>query len=149
MPLLRIDPMTVNLRKDGSVGPSSGTSSIRCRPRRILRPSDRVILSRLERRTYGSRHQPDDDTARNVATDPADRQSLLGFGGGGAALTEAPERRGQAAWITRADASQQATLSLDEGLIGVRIHRPGMSIRKPGRWVQSASICHVASPTSC
>ncbi len=35
-----------------------------------------------------------------------------------------PERQGQITWITRPDASQQAELALDEGLIGVRIPAP-------------------------
>jgi superfamily II DNA or RNA helicase len=125
VPLLRIDPMTVNLRKDGSVGTIKRYQLHQVQtPAKYLRPSDRVILSRLERRTYGSRHQPDDDPPETLRRILQTGRACWASAAEGIVLTEAPERQGQVTWITRADASQQATLSLDEGLIGVRLPAP-------------------------
>jgi superfamily II DNA or RNA helicase len=126
VPLLRIDPMTVNLRKDGRVGTVKRYQLHQVQaPARYLRPSDRVILSRLDRRTgHASRPQPDDDPADTLRRILQTGRARWNSAEEATALTEAPERQGQVTWITRADASQQATLSLDEGLIGFRIPSP-------------------------
>jgi superfamily II DNA or RNA helicase len=126
VPLLRIDPMTVNLRKDGRVGTVKRYQLHQVQtPARYLRPSDRVILSRLERRTgYASRLQPDDDPSDTLRRILQTGRARWASAEAPMALSEAPERQGQVTWITRADASQQAILSLDEGLIGVRIPSP-------------------------
>ncbi len=123
VPMLVIDPMSVTLRKDNSPGTIKRYNMYQVQtPARYLRPSDRLLLPRLSRR---SSHVPqaDDDP-------PETLRRILGTGRArwgsaeGIALTEGPERPGQITWITKPDASQQATLSLDEGLVGVRIPTP-------------------------
>ncbi|PPQ30426.1 hypothetical protein CCS01_19280 [Rhodopila globiformis] len=124
VPRLLIDPMTVGLRKDDSVGTVKRYAPRQINvPARYLRPSDLVILARLGRRTGYNGPTADDDPQdtikRILATGRARWSSAEG-----AVLTEAPERQGEITWITRPDASQQATLALDEGLIGVRLPAP-------------------------
>jgi superfamily II DNA or RNA helicase len=124
VPQLLIDPMTVTLRKDNT--PSSikryAPHQVQT-PAKYLRPSDLIILMRLSRRTgYGTLQADDDplDTLRRILATARARWGSAE----GPALTEGPERQGQITWITKPDASQQATLALDEGLIGVRIPAP-------------------------
>ena len=123
VPQLRIDPMTVSLRKDNSAGSIKRYASHQVHtPAKYLRPSDRIILTRLSRR-IGSSQQADDEPADTL-------RRILGTGRArwrtaeGPALTEGPERQGQITWITQPDASQQAALALDEGLSGLRIPAP-------------------------
>jgi hypothetical protein len=123
-PQLAIDPMTVSLRKDGSLGTIKRYALHQINnPAKYLRPSDRIILGRLERRaSYYGRSAEDDpaDTLRRIlATDRARWGSAEG-----AALSEGPERQGQIVWVTNADASQRPKLVLDEGLVPVRIPAP-------------------------
>ncbi len=124
VPTLRIDPMTVALRRDDSPGTIKRYAPHQIQtPAKYLRPSDLVILTRLYRRTSYSGPQADDDpvdTLRRILP-PAER---AGATAEGPALAEGPERQGQIAWITKPDASQQAVLALDEGLIGVRLPAP-------------------------
>jgi superfamily II DNA or RNA helicase len=124
VPPLRIDPMTVTLRKDNS--PSSikryAPHQIQT-PAKYLRPSDLVILSRLSRRTSYTGAHADDDPLDTLLRILATGRARWGSAEG-AELTKGPERQGQITWITKTDASQQATLALDEGLIGVRIPAP-------------------------
>ncbi|MGD0108609.1 MAG: hypothetical protein ABSC06_31900 [Rhodopila sp.] len=124
VPQLRIDPMTVTLRKDNSPGTIKRYVPHQIQtPARYLRPSDLIILTRLSRRTGHTGPQADDDPLDTL-------RRILGTGRArwgsaeGPALSEGPERQGQITWITRPDASQQATLALDEGLAGVRIPAP-------------------------
>jgi superfamily II DNA or RNA helicase len=124
VPRLLIDPMTVTLRKDGSPGTIKRYAPHQINtPARYLRPSDLVVLSRLSRRSGYHGPAADDDPADTL-------RRILGTGRArwnnaeGAGLTEGPERIGQVTWATRPDASQQATLTLDEGLTGVRIPAP-------------------------
>src|SRR3954454_9337774 len=124
VPRLMIDPMTVSLRKDNSVGTVKRYAPHQINvPARYLRPSDLVILAPLGRRIgYHGPPADDDplDTIRRIlATGRAHWSSAEG-----PALTEGPERQGEITWITRPDASQQAALALDEGLIGVRLPAP-------------------------
>ncbi len=124
VPQLRIDPMTVTLRKDNSPGTIKRYAPHQIQtPARYIRPSDLIVLSRLARRTaHGVPHGDDDpaDTLRRIlATGRARWGSAEG-----PALREGPERQGQITWITRPDASQQATLALDEGLTALRIPAP-------------------------
>jgi superfamily II DNA or RNA helicase len=121
VPRLRIDPMTVTLRKDNSAGTIKRYAPHQVQtPAKYLRPSDLIILTRLSRRTGHGGTQADDDPGDTL-------RRILGTGRArwgtaeGPALGEGPERLGQITWITRPDASQQATLALDEGLLGVRI----------------------------
>ncbi len=124
VPQLRIDPMTVTLRKDNSPSTIKRYAPHQIQtPAKYLRPSDLIILTRLSRRTATAGPQADDDPLDTL-------RRILGTGRArwgsaeGPALTEGPERQGQITWITKPDASQQATLALDEGLIGVRIPAP-------------------------
>jgi len=123
-PKLQIEPMTVALRKDGSVGSIRRyTYHAAGAPAKYLRPSDRIVLPRLARRSQFAAPPADDDppeTLRRIlATGRARWGTAEGF-----ALTEGPDRDGQISWTTCADASQQPVLSLNEGLIGVRIPDP-------------------------
>jgi len=124
VPQLRIDPMTVTLRKDNSPGTIKRYALHQVQnPAKYLRPSDLIILTRLSRRTgYGGPQADDDplDTLRRILGTGRARWGSAE----GPVLTEGPERQGQITWITRPDASQQAALALDEGLIGVRIPAP-------------------------
>jgi superfamily II DNA or RNA helicase len=124
VPQLRIDPMTVTLRRDNSPGTIKRYAPHQIQtPAKYLRPSDLIILTRLSRRNGYSGPQGDDDPLDTL-------RRILGTGRArwgsaeGPTLTEGPERQGQITWITKPDASQQATLALDEGLVGVRIPTP-------------------------
>ena len=123
VPLLRIDPMTVTLRKDNTPGTIKRYAPHQIQtPARYLRPSDRLILTRLSRRN-GLGQQVDDDPADTLRRILATGRARWGSAEG-PALAEGPPRQGQIAWITRPDASQQASLALDEGLVGLRIPAP-------------------------
>ncbi|OYV40507.1 MAG: hypothetical protein B7Z80_04320, partial [Rhodospirillales bacterium 20-64-7] len=121
---LAIDPMTVSLLKHGGLGsikryaPHQVTT-----PAKYLRPSDRIILQRLDRRVGFTSQLADDDPAdtlrRILATGRARWASAEG-----PALAEGPERQGQIVWATNPDASQRPTVVLDEGLIPIRIPAP-------------------------
>jgi superfamily II DNA or RNA helicase len=124
VPQLRIDPMTVTLRKDNSPGTIKRYAPHQIQtPAKYLRPSDLIILTRLSRRTGYSGPQGDDDPLDTLRRILATGRARWGSAEG-PALTEGPERQGQITWATRPDASQQATLALDEGLVGVRIPAP-------------------------
>jgi superfamily II DNA or RNA helicase len=124
VPRLLIDTMTVSLRKDNSVGTVKRYAPHQINsPAKYLRPSDLIILARLGRRIGYSGPPADDDpldTVRRILATGRARWSSAE----GVALAEGPERQGQITWITRPDASQQAALALDEGLIGVRLPAP-------------------------
>jgi hypothetical protein len=124
VPQLRIDPMTVALRRDNNPGTIKRYAPHQIQnPAKYLRPSDLIVLTRLYRRTSYNGPQADDDPVDTL-------RRILGTGRArwgnaeGPALSEGPERQGQIAWITKPDASQQADLALDEGLIGVRLPTP-------------------------
>ena len=124
VPQLRIEPMTVALRKDNSPGTIKRYAPHQIQmPAKYLRPSDLIVLTRLSRRAgYGGPATDEDalDTLRRILVTGRARWATAE----GPALTEGPERQGQIAWITRPDAMQQPALALDEGLIGVRIPAP-------------------------
>ncbi|MEA2777326.1 MAG: hypothetical protein QOF90_2732, partial [Acetobacteraceae bacterium] len=124
VPQLRIDPMTVTLRKDNSPGTIKRYAPHQVRtPAKYVRPSDMVILTRLSRRSGYTGQQADDDPVDTLRRILATGRARWGSAEG-PALAEGPERQGQITWITKPDASQQATLALDEGLIGVRLPTP-------------------------
>ncbi|HEX2942934.1 MAG TPA: hypothetical protein VHO91_17920, partial [Rhodopila sp.] len=121
---LAIDPMTVTLLKNGGLGTIKRYAPHQVStPAKYLRPSDRIILQRLDRRTGFSGPLADDDPAdtlrRILATGRARWANAEG-----PALAEGPERQGQIAWATNPDASQRPTLVLDESLVAVRIPAP-------------------------
>ena len=124
VPQLRIDPMTVSLRKDNSPSTIKRYAPHQIQtPAKYIRPSDLIILSRLSRRSGAVTPQGDDDPPDTLRRILATGRARWGTAEG-PALKEGPERQGQITWITNPDASQQATLALDEGLTGVRIPAP-------------------------
>jgi superfamily II DNA or RNA helicase len=124
VPRLSIDPMTVTLRKDNSPGTIKRYAPYQIQtPAKYIRPSDLLILTRLARRNNYGGMSPDDDPADTLRRILATGRARWG-NAEGPALTLGPEREGQIAWITRTDASQQAALALDEGLVGLRIPDP-------------------------
>ncbi len=124
VPRLLIDPMTVTLRKDGSAGSIRRYAPHQVQtPAKYLRPSDLVILSRLARRASGLLARADDDPVDTLRRILATGRARWG-NAEGPTVTEGAERQGQITWITRPDASQQASLSVDEGLTAVRLPQP-------------------------
>jgi superfamily II DNA or RNA helicase len=124
VPQLRIDPMTVTLLKSGFPGTIKRYNPNQIQtPAKYIRPSDRIILTRLSRRIGHTGTQADDDPLDTLRRILATGRARWGTAEG-IAMAEGPERQGQITWITKPDASQQATLALDEGLIGVRIPGP-------------------------
>ncbi|MGE0415884.1 MAG: SNF2-related protein, partial [Acetobacteraceae bacterium] len=130
VPALRIQPFTATLRKSG------GLSSVRQLPPhhvptnvRFLRPSDKVILSRLARRAYGggspaSDDDPDDTLRRILATGRTFWNSIEG-----PQLREGAARPGQITWDLGPDGLQRASLALDG---------PGAPVRAPTPWYVDA-----------
>jgi len=121
---LVIDPMTVTLRKDNSAGsirryaPQQVSS-----PAQYLRPSDIAILTTLARRGIGAQARGAEDAdstlRRILATGRARWASAEG-----AVVKEGPERAGQIGWVARPDGTQQATISVDDGLTPIRLPAP-------------------------
>ncbi len=125
VPPLLVQPYSVTIRKSGSVGNArqfplhQAQSGVR-----YLRPSDRLILNRLGRQTTNNYN-------RNVDDDPADTlHRVLATGRArlssidGVVLTEGPARPGQITWELGRDGTQSAALTLDPGLLPVRIPAP-------------------------
>jgi superfamily II DNA or RNA helicase len=138
VPRLLIDTMSVSLRKDDIVGTIKRYAPHQIQtPARYLRPSDLVILSRLARRSNYGAPQADEDPADTLRRILATQRARWG-NAEGIHLVEGPDRQGQITWTTRPDASQQATLALDEGLIGARI---------PAPWYIDAATGHVGPVT--
>jgi superfamily II DNA or RNA helicase len=124
VPALRIDPMTVALRRDNSPGTIKRYAPHQIQtPAKYLRPSDLIILARLYRRSSYAGAQADDDPSDTLRRILATGRARWGSAEG-PVMAEGPERQGQIAWTTKPDASQQAVLALDEGLIGVRLPAP-------------------------
>ena len=124
VPRLLIDPMSVTLRKDGSAGSIRRYAPHQVQtPAKYLRPSDLVILSRLSRRASGLLARADDDPVDTLRRILVTGRARWG-NAEGPTVTEGAERPGQITWITRPDASQQASLSVDEGLTAVRLPQP-------------------------
>ncbi|HYZ22609.1 MAG TPA: DEAD/DEAH box helicase [Rhodopila sp.] len=121
---LVIDPMTVTLLKNGGLGSIKRYAPHQVNtPARYLRPSDRVILQRLDRRHGYHGPLAEDDPADTLRRILATGRARWG-NAEGTVLAAGPERQGQIVWSTNPDASQRPRLALDEGLIGVRIPAP-------------------------
>jgi superfamily II DNA or RNA helicase len=125
VPTLHIACFTAPLRKDGSVG-----AAYPYEPRKVeapagyLRPSDRMILRRLQRvQQAWSDLSADDDPAdllrRVIATGRARWGRLEA-----PILAEGPPRAGRITWQLQPDGSQRAALQLDDGLTGFRLAGP-------------------------
>ncbi|HXT81888.1 MAG TPA: DEAD/DEAH box helicase [Acetobacteraceae bacterium] len=122
-PRLKIQPMSAILRKDGGWGSARQYSPNQVQyAARFLRPSDRLILTRLGRRTGGI-VPPDDDPAdllrRILGTGRAHWETITG-----PLLTEGPARHGRIAWTLLPDGSQQAALEAEDGLTAFRTPDP-------------------------
>jgi superfamily II DNA or RNA helicase len=121
---LRIQPVVAMLRKDDSVSNAKPYSLHQVRtPARYLRPSDKLILSRLERRatSYGSSADDDpvDTLHRIIATGRA-------FWGNpyGPRVSEGPPQPGSIVWHVEPDGSQNTLLELEGGRLPLRIPAP-------------------------
>ncbi|MGE4048371.1 MAG: SNF2-related protein [Acetobacteraceae bacterium] len=123
-PSLVVQPYSITLRKNG------GFSNVRQFPphqiasgTRFLRPSDRLILPRLARRTTAytrtAEEDPNDTLRRVLATG---RARWLAHDG--PPLSEGPARPGQITWDIGRNGTQNATLSLEDGLLPVRVPAP-------------------------
>ncbi len=133
--------MTVTLRKDNSPGTIKRYAPHQIQtPAKYLRPSDLLILARLSRRTSYIGAAGRRRSARHAAPDPANRPRPLGNGRGSSLGGRRRNGRARSPGSPEPDASQQATLALDEGLIGVRIPAPWYVDPQPGRWGRSVSI---------
>ena len=145
VPQLRIDAMTVALRRDNSPGTIKRYTPHQIQtPAKYLRPSDLIILTRLYRRTSYSGPQADDDPVDTLRRILATGRARWG-NAEGPALSEGPERQGQIAWITKPDASQQAAPGAGRG--PDRGSPPGPLVcrsRRWAAWVRSASTCRNA-----
>ena len=125
VPVLTVQPFNATLRKDGKLSHiRQYPANLSGNPARFLRPSDRLILSRLGRRpTTSSPARPEDDPAdtlrRVLATGRAYWQQIEG-----SPLREGPPRAGRIAWELAADGTQRAMLALDDGLLAMRIPAP-------------------------
>ena len=125
VPLLTIQPFNATLRKDGKLSHiRQYPANLSGNPARFLRPSDRIILTRLGRRVGGtSGGRTEDDSAdtlrRLLATGRAYWQQIEGT-----PLGEGPERPGRIAWELATDGTQRAMLALDDGLTALRIPGP-------------------------
>jgi len=115
MASLAIQPVSVALRKTGEMG--GGHSNVRpevvrnAAPPRYLRPSDRIILRRLSRRSgYGGDEDedPQDTLRRIIATGRARWASPTG-----PAVHEGPPRPGRIHWAVNDDGSQRPEVSVD------------------------------------
>ena len=118
-PSLHFSCASVMLRKNGSFGQVRSYLSHQVdTPAKYLRPTDKTILRRLARMRYqGSDLGLDDDPQellrRIIATGRARWDEP-----NGPVITEGPARPGRIAWQLNADGSQQASLALDDGLVG-------------------------------
>ena len=132
VPKLRIDPMTVTLRKDNSPGTIKRYAPHQIQtPAKYLRPSDKIILTRLNRRSSYGGPQADDDPLDTIRRILATGRARWGSAEG-TVMTEGAERQGQITWVSRPDAWQQASLALDEGLVGLRLPVPWYADPKTG-----------------
>jgi superfamily II DNA or RNA helicase len=122
--LLSIDPMTVTLRKNGSPGSIKRYAPHQVHaPARYLRPSDMLIMARLDRRSTAPNQTAEEEPADTLRRILATGRARWG-NAEGPAVAEGPERQGDIVWITNPDASQRPTLRVDEGLVPMRIPAP-------------------------
>ena len=125
VPPLKIATASGLLRKDDSVGSVKPYSPQQLQtPARYLRPSDRLILTRLNARrlAYGTAvpaEDPADTLRRIIATGRARWGSAFG-----PAVSAGPERAGHIVWQVGADGSQHTMLEVEGGCIPVRIPEP-------------------------
>ncbi len=124
VPPLKIQPFTATLRKSGSFSGARQYPPNQVQNNaRFLRPSDKVILSRLARRQASGRlpvdDDPDDTLHRVLGTGRVFWESIDGM-----PLTEGPPRAGEIGWDLGADGSQRATLTLPPPLLGARAPTP-------------------------
>jgi superfamily II DNA or RNA helicase len=85
-------------------------------PPKYLRPSDRLILPRLQRRQHAYSLPLDDDPADTLRKVLATGRAYW-LSAEGPVLREAAARPGAMAWIMQPDGSQRATIEVGEGVI--------------------------------
>ncbi len=124
VPALTIQPFHATLRKDGKYSHiKQYPVNVASNPARFLRPSDRLILGRLARRSPSAMNRTDedpDDTLRRVlATGRAYWHQVDGV-----PLTEGPALGGRITWELAADGTQRAMLALEPGLVTLRAPLP-------------------------
>ena len=123
-PRLLVQPMSVTLLKDGSLGVTAQhVSTRRGRERQtpaFLRPSDRLILSRLDSVTYDSPDPEAEDTLRRIiATGRARWHEFRG-----PIVQEAPARPAELVWEMGEDGSQHPVLTLAPPAIALCLPAP-------------------------
>ncbi len=117
--VLRIEPRSARLNKDGSQGPERIFDADRIlQPNlpKFLRPSDHWVLRRLSPK--GQRNWPadqDEVLSRILATGRARWREI-----GGITLREGPIRPGRLAWQMQGDATQRPVVEVDAGLTVLR-----------------------------
>jgi superfamily II DNA or RNA helicase len=117
VPKLRIQTLTVPLRKDGSFGAARPYAPHQVNtPAKYLRPSDRLILGRIVR-------QHDDDPIGTLRRIIATERVFWGILGG-KPVTEGPAEPAKLAWTLEPDGTQHAGLSLRPGLLPIRVPAP-------------------------
>jgi superfamily II DNA or RNA helicase len=120
VPNLSIQPVVAMLRKDDSITTAKPYALHQVRtPARYLRPSDKLILTRLDRRkSYQSAadEDPVDTLRRILATGRATWGNPYGE-----RLSEGPPRPGQIVWQVSPDGSQHPLLEVEGGPTGLRI----------------------------
>lgn len=119
---LRIQAFSGTVRKDGSVGTVKpyGFHQVRTAAR-YLRPSDRLILTALDRRgqSHVADYDPTGTLRRIIATGRASWGSPHG-----PAVSEGSAVPGRIVWHVEADGSQSTVLELAEGRVPFRIPAP-------------------------
>jgi superfamily II DNA or RNA helicase len=117
--VLRIEPRSVRLNKDGSFGEERSFDADRVLHSSVpkyLRPSDQWVLRRLSSKSQ--RDWPAEQgevLSRILATGRARWRGI-----GGLMLREGPTRRGRLAWRMQGDATQRPVVEGDAGLIVLR-----------------------------
>jgi len=121
---LRIQPVVAMLRKDDSISNAKPYALHHVRtPARYLRPSDKLILSRLERRMSGYTATGDDDPVDTL-------RRIIATGRGfwanpyGPRVTEGPAQPGSIVWHVEPDGSQNTLLEIEGGRLPVRVPSP-------------------------
>ena len=125
VPSLRIQAVTALIRKDGAIGNAKPYAFHQVRTAaKYLRPSDKLILSRLDRHASSHSGQtnhedPLDLLRRVIATKRAFWASPHGV-----PVTEGPARPGRIVWNLAPDGSQRTAMELEDGLVGLRVPAP-------------------------
>jgi superfamily II DNA or RNA helicase len=125
IPALSVQPVTVQLRKNGELSAAQRNyppeSVLGQQPARFLRPSDKIILRRLARRRHGNDEDedPQDTVRRIIATGRARWGSMTG-----PVANEGPARPGRIVWHLNEDGSQHPEVMLEAPATLLRVPEP-------------------------